>query len=81
MRPRRRRFDASDSRFTTQQDLVKSAVHAMRLTEFTPPRLDHLDIVNRLLQTFCELDICCALVNAYPAYNAGVLGVYSTWGY
>jgi len=36
--------------------------------------------VNRLLQTFCELDICCVLVNAYPAYIAGALSVYSTGG-
>jgi len=78
MRPRGRLFDGSDSLFTTQQDLVKRAVHAMWLTEFTPARLD---FVNRLLQTFCELDICCALANAYPAYIAGVLSVYSTWGY
>ena len=73
-------FDWSDSMFTTQQELVKRAGHAVWLTEFTPARLDHLAFVNRLLHTFCELDICCALVNAYPAYIAGALSVYSTGG-
>jgi len=78
MRLRGRFFDGSDSLFTTQQNLVKRAGQAMWLTEFTPVRLDHLGFVNRLLQTFCVLDICCALVNAYPAYIAGVLSVFST---
>jgi len=68
-RPRGRLFNGSNSLFSTQQDLVKRAVHAMWLTEFTPARL---------LQTFCMLDIFCALVNAYPAYIASVLSVFST---
>jgi len=80
MRLRGKLFDGSDSLFRTQQELVNRAGHAVWLTEFTPARLDHLGFVNRLLQTFCELDICCALVNAYPAYIAGVLSVYSTGG-
>jgi len=49
----------------------------MWITEFTPVRLD---FVNRLLQTNCELDICGVLVNAYPAYIAGDLSVFSTGG-
>jgi len=77
MRLRGKLFDGSDSLFRTQQDLVKSAGHAVWLTEFTPARLDHLGFVNRLLHTFCELDICCVLVNAYPAYIASFLRVYS----
>ena len=36
--------------------------------------------MNRLLQTFCELDICCALVNTYTAYIAGVFSLFSTGG-
>jgi len=80
MRPRGKLFDGSDSIFTTQQELVNRAGHAVWLTEFTPARVNHLGLVNRLLQTFCELDICCALVNAYPAYIAGVLSVFSTGG-
>ena len=67
MKLRGKVFDGPDSLFTTQQELVKRAGHAVWLTEFTPTRLDHLGFVNRLLQTLCELDICCALVNAYPA--------------
>ena len=78
MRLRVKLFDGTDSLFRTQQDLVKRAGHAVWLTEFTSARLEHLGFVNRLLQTFCELDICCVLVNAYRAYIAGVLGVYST---
>jgi len=50
----------------------------MWLTEFTPTRLDNLGFVNPLLQIFCELDICCALVNTYPAYIAGVFSLFST---
>jgi len=61
MSPRGKRFDVSDSLFRTYHDLVKHAGHAVWLTEFTPVRLDHLGFVHRLLQTFCELDICCAL--------------------
>ena len=80
MRLRGRIFDGSDSMFTTQQELVKRACHAVWLTEFTPARIDHVGFVNRLLHTFCELDICCSLVNAYPAYIAGALSVYSTGG-
>jgi len=72
MRLRRKLFDGSDSL------LVNRAGNAVWLTEFTPTRLDHLGFVNRLLHPFCKLDICCALVNAYPAYIAGVLSVYST---
>jgi len=59
---------------------VRRAGHAVWFTEYTPARLDYLAFVNLLLQTFCELDICCALVNAYPAYIAGVLSVFSTGG-
>jgi len=59
---------------------VKRAGQAVWLTEFTPARQVHLGLVKRLLQTFCDLDICCALVNAYPAYIAGVLSVFSTGG-
>ena len=80
MRLRGRIFDGSNSLFRTQQELVKRAGHAVWLTEFTPARIDHLGFVNRLLHTFCELDICCALVNAYPTYIAGALSVYSTGG-
>jgi len=29
-----------------------------------------------LIKTFCELEICCALVGKYPAYIAGVLTSY-----
>jgi len=78
MRLRGKLFDWSNSLFRTQQELVKRAGHAVWLTEFTPVRLEHLGFVNRLMQTFCELDICCALVNAYPAYIAGFFSVYST---
>jgi len=77
MRPRGRIFDGSDSMFTTHQDLMKCAGHAIWFTEFTSAKLDHLGFVNRLLHTFCELDICCALVNAYPSYIAGVISVFN----
>jgi len=80
MRPRGKRFDGSDSLFRTHQDLVHRVGHAVWLTEFTPARLEILGFVNRLLQTFCELNICCAFVNAYPAYIADALSVYSTGG-
>jgi len=80
MRPRGRCFDGSDSVFQTQQDLVRRASHAVWFTEFTHARLDYLALVNSLIQTFCELDICCALVNAYTAYIAGVLSVFSARG-
>jgi len=80
MRPRGKCFDGSDSMFRTQQDMVKRAGHAVWLNEFTPAVLEYLAFVNRLMQTLCELDICCVLVNAYPAYIAGVLSVFSTGG-
>ena len=80
IRRRGRCCDGSDSLFRTQLDLKKCAGHAVWLTEFTPTRLDHLGFVNRLKQTFCELDICCAIVNAYPTYIACALGAYSTGG-
>jgi len=59
---------------------VRRAGHAVWFTGFTPARLDYLAFVNRLLQTLCELDICCALVNTYPAYIVVVLSVFSTGG-
>jgi len=80
MRPGGKTFDGSDSMFRTQQVVVKRAGHAVWFNEFTLARLDNLGFVNRLILTFCELDICCALVNAYPAYIAGVLSVYSLGG-
>jgi len=58
----------------------KRAGHDVWLNEFTPARMEHLGFVNRLMQTFCELDIRCALVNTYPAYIAGVFGLFSTGG-
>jgi len=61
----------------TQKDLEKLTGTAVWFTEFNPVRLDHLDIVKRLLLTFCELDICCAMINAYPAYIAVAVGVCS----
>jgi len=50
--------------------------HAVWLQQFTPTRLDHLSFVHRLLQTFCELDICCTITGTYPACIAGVLTSY-----
>ena len=58
MRLRGTIFVGSDSIFMTQQELVKRAGHAVWLTEFMPARIDHLGFVNRLMHTFCELDIC-----------------------
>jgi len=66
--------------FRTQQAVLKRAGHAVWFNELTPARLDHLGFVNRLMQTLCELDICCALVNSYPANIAGVTSVYSLGG-
>jgi len=80
MGSRGKRFDGSDFLFETHQDLVKRAGHGVWFTEFRPARMDYLGFFNRLLQTFCELEIFCALVNAYPAYIAGALSVYSTGG-
>ena len=60
--------------------MVKRAGHGVWLNEFTPARMEHLGFVNRLMQTFCELDICCSLVNTYPAYIAGVFSLFSTGG-
>ena len=50
--------------------------HAVWLQQFTPARLEHLPFVHRLLQTFCELDICCTITGTHPAYIAGVLTSY-----
>ena len=61
----------------TQKDLEKLAGTAVWITEFTPVRIDHLDFVKRLLLTFCELEICSAMVNDYPAYIAGAVSVCS----
>jgi len=61
----------------TQKDLEEIAGNAVRFTEFTPVSKNHLEFVTRLLLTFCELDICCAIINAYPAYIAGAVGVCS----
>jgi len=38
--------------------------------------LEHLLFVHRLLQTFCELGICCTITGTYPAYIAVVLTSY-----
>ena len=76
MRPLGIPFDGSDSLFQTQQSLVDVAGHALWLPYFTPMRSDHLHFVNRLLKTFCELDICCTLTGNYPAYIAGALTSY-----
>jgi len=80
MRPKGKVFDGSNSFYVTQWGLVKNNIagHALWLTHFTPARLDHLGYVNRLLKTFCELDICCALVATYPTYIAGVLSSFYT---
>jgi len=62
----------------TQHFLVyrNIAENAIWLPHFTPVRINHLRFVNQLLQTFCALDICCALTGNYPAYIAGVLSSY-----
>jgi len=80
MRLRGRIFDGSDSLCTIHQVLVKHVGHAVLFTEFTPAKIYHLGFVNRLLHTFCEVDICCALVNAYPSYIAGFISVFSAGG-
>jgi len=69
-------FDGSDSLFQTQQSLGTEMGHAVWLQQFTPARIDHLSFVHRLLQTFCELDICCTITGTYPAYIAGVLASF-----
>jgi len=69
-------FDGSDRLFRTQQSLVNVAGHAVWLPHFTPTSLDHLQFVHHLLQTICELDICCTITGTYPAYIAGVLTSY-----
>ena len=64
--------------FQTQELLVngKIAGNAIWLKDFTPVRLDLLRFGNRLLETFCSLDIYCAFTGTYPAYIAGVLSSY-----
>jgi len=57
MRPQGRIFVGSDSMFTTHQHLAKRVGQAVWFTEFTPAKIVHLGFVNRLLHTFCELDI------------------------
>jgi len=69
-------FDGSDILFPNQQTLVTDVGHAVWLPHFTPTRLERLQFVYRLLQTFCELDICCTITGTYPAYIAGVLTSY-----
>jgi len=69
-------FDGSDSLFRTQQSLVNVAGHALWFLHFTPTRLDHLEFVHHLLQTFCELDICCTITGNYPSNIAGVITSY-----
>jgi len=76
MRPLDIPFDGSGSLFRTQQSLVSVAEHVLWLPHFTLTRLHHLRFVHHLLQTFYELDICCALTGIYPAYIAGVLTSY-----
>jgi len=61
MRPFGLPFDGSNSLFATQQFLVNEVGKALWLTHFTPVRLDHLRFVNRLLNTSCAQDICCAI--------------------
>ena len=73
MKPQCKHFEGSPSLFETQECLLNSVEHALWLTHFTPARRDHLGFVNLLLEEFCSLDICCALVGTYPAYIAGVL--------
>jgi len=78
MRPHGIPFDVSNSLFETQHFLVNGNIlaKALWLPNFTPVRLAHLRFVNKLLQTFCALDICCYLKGTYPAYIAGVLSFY-----
>jgi len=76
MKPNGISFDGSDSLFQTQQSLLIEMGHAVWLPHFTPARLDHLSFLHRLLQTFCELDVCCTITGNYPAYIAGVLTCY-----
>jgi len=75
MRPKGKHFEVSDSLYATQRGLEKNNIvgQALWLMHFTPAKLDHLGFVNRLLKTFCELDICCDLIETYPANIAGVL--------
>ena len=59
----------SKSLFETQHFLVNGNIagNVIWLPHFTPTRLGHLRFVNQLLQTFCALDICCALTGICPA--------------
>jgi len=75
MRPKSKLFEGSDSLCETQHFLVKNNIagHTVWWTHFSSERLDHLGFVNHLLNTFCALDISCALVGTFPAYIAGLL--------
>jgi len=72
MRPLGIPFHLSDSLFRTQQSLVNVAGHVLLLPHFTPTRLGHLQFVHHLLQTSCDLDICCTITGTDPAYIPGV---------
>jgi len=69
-------FDGSDSLFETEHSLVTEMWHAVWLPHFIPTRLEHLQFVHQLLQTFCELDICCTITGTYRAFIAGILTSY-----
>ena len=64
--------------FKTHEFLLNWNVagNAIWLTHFTPVRVEHLRIVKRLLETFCALDICCAITGTYFAYIACALSSY-----
>jgi len=76
MKPDGTPFDGSDSLFQTEQSLVTEMGHDVWLQQFTHTRFDNLSFVHRLLQTFCELNICCKITGTYPAYIAGVLASF-----
>ena len=76
MRPLGISFDGSCSLSETQHLLEAEAGNAVCLPHFTPTILDNLRFVHHFLQTFCELDICCALTGTSSAYIAGVLVSY-----
>jgi len=78
MRPHGKVFGGLNSLFESQQFSWRENVanNALWLPLFTPVRSDYLRFVSHLLKTFCSLDICCACVETYPSYIAGVLSTY-----
>ena len=78
MKLRGHMFSGSSDLFATHEHIKSIAGHATWLSEFIPKHCPERYAVEELLKELQKCDVCCTVIEGFPAYIAGRFDHYET---